>query len=265
MSQYTIEIRHLKNTNFPFDEYMKDYPIWDENYRKVLNNKILDHYYFREIAYETPDRFGIRLRTKLNEIMPFYNELYKSLVLDFNPLYNIDYTETTTGEKDTKSNTLSNNTSSNENISDNTTNSDLAGNTKSNNNSSTNQGKTRTETVGSDIGSGQISQTYLNSGQYANNHMITENAPSTDTTNTNSNSENTQTNKISYSGSDTGSSKSTNDTDSTGTENSIFEKVIKGYSGQNPNQAIKEFRQNILNIDMMIIEELSPLFFGLLN
>lgn len=265
MSQYTIEIRHLKNTNFPFDEYMKHYPIWDEDYRKVLNNKILDHYYFREIAYETPDRFGIRLRTKLNEIMPFYNELYKSLVLDFNPLYNIDYTETTTGEKDNQSNTLSNNTSSNESNSDNTTNSDLTGNTKSNNNSNTNQGKTRTETVGSDIGSGQISQTYLNSGQYANNHMITENAPSTDSTNSNTNSENTQTNKISYSGSDTGSSKTTNDTDFTGTENSVFEKVIKGYSGQNPNQAIKEFRQNILNIDMMIIEELSSLFFGLLN
>ena len=265
MSKYTIEIRHLKNTNFPFDEYMKDYPIWEEDYRKVLNNKIIDHYYFREIGFETPDRFGIRLRTKLNEIMPFYNELYKSSVLDFNPLYNIDYIETNTGEKDTKANVLSNNTSSSENVSDNTTDSNLAGSTQSNSNSSTNHGNTRTETVGSDIGSGQISQTYLDSGQYANNHMITENAPSTDSTNTDSNSENTQTNKITYTGADTGTTENISDTDSTGTENSVFEKVIKGYSGQNPNQAIKEFRQNIVNIDMMIIDELNTLFFGLLN
>ena len=71
--------------NFPF-------PIYDENYRAVLETKILKHYYTREIGLETYGLWKLKLDTKLNEIMPFYNELYKSALLNFNPLYDVDVT-----------------------------------------------------------------------------------------------------------------------------------------------------------------------------
>lgn len=46
MSRYTIELRYLIEGNY--DLGLKDYPIFDESYREQLNNKIIQHYYFRE-------------------------------------------------------------------------------------------------------------------------------------------------------------------------------------------------------------------------
>ena len=69
-----------------------EYPIFDENYRHVLNTKILKHYYINEIGLETYALWKLRLNTKMNEIMPYYNQLYKSELYTFNPLYDIDIT-----------------------------------------------------------------------------------------------------------------------------------------------------------------------------
>ena len=48
---------------------LSTYPIFDEEYRTQLNNKIIDHFYFREIGMETVDNFAWFLRRKMNEIM----------------------------------------------------------------------------------------------------------------------------------------------------------------------------------------------------
>lgn len=69
-----------------------DYPIFDENYRHVLNTKILKHYYINEIGLETYALWKLRLNTKMNEIMPYFNQLYKSELYTFNPLYDTDIT-----------------------------------------------------------------------------------------------------------------------------------------------------------------------------
>ena len=90
MAKYTIEIRSLVDRGFHFA--LDDYPIFDECHRKELNDKIIEHYYFREIGAETPDRFNFYLRRKMREIMPYYNQLYKSCLLEFNPFYNTDLT-----------------------------------------------------------------------------------------------------------------------------------------------------------------------------
>lgn len=68
------------------------YPIFDENYRGVLETKILKHYYTREIGEETVALWKLRLDARMNEIMPFYNKLYSSELLQFNPLYDVDVT-----------------------------------------------------------------------------------------------------------------------------------------------------------------------------
>lgn len=71
---------------------LSNYPIFDETYRTQLNNKIIDHFYFREIGMETVANFAWFLRRKMNEIMPYYNQLYESVDLVTDPVNEIDVT-----------------------------------------------------------------------------------------------------------------------------------------------------------------------------
>ena len=69
-----------------------DYPIFDPAYKQPLETKILRHYYTREISEETVGLWKLRLSARMSEIMPFYNKLYESELLAFNPFYDVDYT-----------------------------------------------------------------------------------------------------------------------------------------------------------------------------
>lgn len=69
-----------------------DYPIFDVTYKSVLETKIIRHFYMYEIGQETLGYFKLCLETKLNEIMPYYNQLYESQLLKYNPLYDVDLT-----------------------------------------------------------------------------------------------------------------------------------------------------------------------------
>lgn len=106
MSKYTTEVRYICEVNAGLDEsagetsvetiiekaipniFNFDFPIFDESYRFGLEKKILMHYYTREICEETVGLWKLRLKTKLNEIMPYYNQLYNSERLEFEPLLN---------------------------------------------------------------------------------------------------------------------------------------------------------------------------------
>lgn len=68
------------------------YPIFENTYKSVLETKILKHYYTREIGLESFGLWQLKLDTKLNEIMPYYNQMYKSTLMEFNPLVNVDLT-----------------------------------------------------------------------------------------------------------------------------------------------------------------------------
>ena len=70
-----------------------NYPIFDENYKSVLETKILKHFYTREIGLETYGLWKLKLNTRMNEIMPYYNKLYSSELLEFNPLYSTNLTK----------------------------------------------------------------------------------------------------------------------------------------------------------------------------
>ena len=121
MSVYTTELRciceNYAGLSGGFDSVDKiistaipklfsfDFPIFDENYRSVLCTKIIRHYYTREISEETVGLWKLRLQTKLNEIMPYYNKLYLSEQLKFNPLQDADYSVTHTGNESGKSET----------------------------------------------------------------------------------------------------------------------------------------------------------------
>lgn len=119
MSYYTTEVRYLceSMTDVPLENFDNlkgvrridaiidsaksnifdfDYPIFDEAYKGVLEKKILRHYYTREIGQETFGLFQLFLSDKMNEIMPYYNQLYESELLkhQIEPLTNSGYYQT---------------------------------------------------------------------------------------------------------------------------------------------------------------------------
>lgn len=110
MSKYTTELRYILEDAAGYDSsqgyetipeiiekartkiFDFDFPIFDENYRVPLETKILKHFYTREIGAETVALWKFWLDTRMNEIMPFYNQLYNSELIKFNPLYDTDIT-----------------------------------------------------------------------------------------------------------------------------------------------------------------------------
>lgn len=54
-----------------------DFPIFKESHRVELEKKIVMHYLNKEIGLETPQLFKVYLEMRLNEIMPYYNEMYR--------------------------------------------------------------------------------------------------------------------------------------------------------------------------------------------
>lgn len=107
MSKYTTQVRFICESLAGYDEsqgydevddivetaapqIFETYPIFDEAYRLPLNKKILRHFYTREICAETVGLWKLWLNNKMNEIMPYYNQMYSSAQLEFNPLYDVD-------------------------------------------------------------------------------------------------------------------------------------------------------------------------------
>lgn len=78
------------------------FPIFEPTHRAELCKKILKHYYFREIGSETYGVWKVQLDTRLNDIMPFYNQLYKSEVLEFDPFNEVDFEKIDERERNEK-------------------------------------------------------------------------------------------------------------------------------------------------------------------
>lgn len=102
MSKYTTQLRWLVESGF--DLGLKDYPIFDEVYRGTLNEKLIDHYYMDEIGAETAGLFKFFLNRAMNEIMPYYNQLYESVKLKIDPLNGMNISETLNENRDSSSN-----------------------------------------------------------------------------------------------------------------------------------------------------------------
>lgn len=127
MSKYTTELRYIVENEkiYPPTEgvlslksALGEYPLYNEKYtdpitkesrnrREEINNKIIEHYYFREIGFETVPRFLFALKRRMNEIMNYYNQMYKSSDIEFNPLWNVEMHETYTHTIEDNSTTTS--------------------------------------------------------------------------------------------------------------------------------------------------------------
>ena len=109
MSKYTTEVRFICEQKAGLDEsvgfnqidsviakswdkiFTTKCSFFDEDYRSVLCAKILKHYYTREIGMETAGLWLLWMNRRMEEIMPYYNQLYRSAQLEFNPFHDVDY------------------------------------------------------------------------------------------------------------------------------------------------------------------------------
>lgn len=252
MSKYTTEVRFIcensaglsksegaDNVDSILDKcwnkiFNFDFPIFDENYRQVLCRKILKHYYTREIAHETVGRWKLALNAKLNEIMPYYNQLYKSELLEFNPFYDVDLTRSREGSG--TSNRTSNNRETNSGTSKNV---------------SSGSGTSNTNTLN------RFSDTPQNS---MDTQGIADSVPLTTVTKVNEDNTTTNTSTDTLTRDD---SKTGNGTENINSTDKYIE-TVKGKQGtENYSSLLKKFRETFLNIDMMIIEDCSDCFFTL--
>ena len=111
-SQVTVTVRDLISGGMELFDSENPYPIWNEKHRSELNDKILEHYMFRQIGFETAARFKFELNKKMREIMPYYNKIWKTTLYDYNPIENYNMEETS---KDTSAETTDENSKLSEN------------------------------------------------------------------------------------------------------------------------------------------------------
>lgn len=298
MSKYTTELRYICETlaglsesvgYADIEEVIKNclpkvfdfnFPIFDESYRSVLETKILRHYYTREIGLETVGLWKLKLSTKLNEIMPYYNKLYKSELIEFNPLYDVELTRERKiegkGTKDTENSENRSGSNNTETTQNNDSTVKETGDDKSTTNGTAN-GTQNQNTNGngtnmySDTPQGAI--TDLQAGRYLTNATIdsatnTFAGASSDTTT--QTTENTNNSTVDSSGSVDGTTESDFNSKMDGFSNTTLsntedylERVIGSNGGENFSKRLNDYRSTFINIDMMVINELEVLFFGL--
>lgn len=286
MSKYTTEVRFICETASGLSEsvgYSKvneviakalpvvfdfDFPIFDEKYRSVLETKILKHYYTREIGAETVGLWKLWLDTRLNEIMPYYNQLYKSELLEFNPLYDVDVTRTHTitsnGTKDNTGKETGTRTTdgTGKTIGKTTNNGSSELNETVNNESSSNNTK---RDLYSDTPQGALtgveSETYL-----TNARKVTDNGSTTadETRQGTANNENVEDRTSNNEYEETiGTTNATENKSVMQNTEEYLETVMGKQGSGNYSDMLQKYRETFLNIDVRIIDELSDLFMNI--
>lgn len=241
MSKYTTELRFICESKAglsdsvgfnqiddvisnSWNKIFDNFPIFDESYRSVLCSKILKHYYTREISAETVGLWQLWLNTRMGEIMPYYNKLYESALLEFDPFKDTNYSRNHGG----------------------TFTGDTVRNGRSEidvDNSVTSNGTSNSKNLFSDTPQGAI--TNIENESYLTNATLIKDTD-TNTTNTDGNS----------------TTQNTETTGITNTDNWI-ETIVGKQSTISYSKLLKEFRDTFLNIDVMIINELGDLFINL--
>lgn len=290
MSKYTTEVRYICEVAAGLDvstdykgveDVIKkalpvvfdfSFPIFDENYRSVLETKILKHFYTREIGLETVGLWKLKLNTKLNEIMPYFNQLYKSQLYAFNPFYDVDLTRKHridgSGTKDTDT---TNNTETEHRITV-----DENGSANSNGSGSSDSESANTNvSVNTDAFSERYSDTPqgaltdLKADKYLTNATLrddnknaNENNTGTDKTSTKSDVENTENKNTETNGNN--STIVNGNISSTLTNTEDYLETVQGKNGGSSySKLLMEYRETFINIDMMVLDELEGLFMQL--
>ncbi len=220
-TKVTVELRELVENGVNIWDF--DYPSYYEgDAKKAFEQKVIDHYYFRQIGQETVGRFLHYFRAKVREIMPLYIQRYRSVELFESiddPLRSYELTE------EYERNTENTGTSS-------------SSGTSSNEGTSSEDVTTERERRHSDTPMGSIENldTYMSDATKENESVG----------NTASNNQ---------------SSESSASTETSDTGKESYKLTRYGNIGVQPlGQELNVLRSSFINVDMEIIDELKDLF-----
>lgn len=164
-SVYTVQLRQLVTggyyTREEIESWFKDYELTDyltQEEIDVINQRgtwskdklakrIVDHYWMREIGLETPALFQHHAKILMQELMEDKAPLIYSASIKFDPLVNVDYSETFEAERANEGHATSNGTST---------------------------GNTSGLTVSSDTPQGQVTKANILAGNYASSTGASE-------------------------------------------------------------------------------------------
>ena len=226
MAMYTMTIHEMMNN--PLTPVFPDsYPFYTDNPedKKAFEELFVMHFLTREIGFETPWLFNQKLKAKLYEIMPYYEQLYQTewknvrtaeaMMTSKNLTETTEHTQQVSGTNEAHSNS-----SSETDVNQSTT--------------STSNGKA------SNIADG-VSQSSLDDGYLTSSQQGNQNDTSTS------------------SSSDSASQSVSGTNNQQLTETTTF--TSKGDVGiQTPAYAITEWRKVIININKLILNECEDLF-----
>lgn len=274
MAKYTTEVRTICENLAGFDNhgsfgdidraiagsweeiFQSTWNTHDPDYKVILCAKILKHYWMREIGCETVGLWLHYLNTRLGEIMPYYNKLYESAAMVFDPLNDYDITHTSNRTTDGNTNSTNNGEAK-----------DVVSGTTEGENTSRNTGTTSStaENTGQSINkfsdtpqgelSGLLNGTYLTSA-------TVDDSTGNQSSQRQSTDEGSGTSKIERTENRTTTNTNTGNIKATTTEDYVLS--IKGKSGgKSYAKLLMEYRQSLINIDLEIINNLADLFMGL--
>ena len=227
MANFTLEVREMMSQPLINGVFTFDYEFYSDNVqdKETFEKLFVSHFYFREIGFETPERFKVKLQSKLNLIMPYYRQL---ALTEWDKVRSI--------EQMMESKNL---TETTEHIQSIQGNSETQSNQSSSSNATQNATSTN-ESKASNLADG-VSQSSLTDG------YLTASGKTEQTDNTQTES------------SGTGSQTLTGNNEQQLTEKTTF--TSNGDIGiQTPAYAIAEWRKIIININQMIINECEDLF-----
>ena len=268
MAQVTVELRKLLQLN-SFELFDFPYQFDDIKFKEQLEQSVIDYYYNYEIGVETPDEFKRRFQAKWLSFIDYYNLLYNTTLLTYNPLTNYKMTEAL-DQLATSNNTQNNVTDSTNNgtttqqgtdvlsqttSTDSTRTDNLTANTT---NSSEGTGNEKTSDypqqaiAGGDFLEGEKTSTTNSSGTNNTTNTGTQTNVGTGKNDSTTTSNNTSTSKD--------IANTTGTLTSNGTTNTNYEKTIEGLTGTSYQELIAKERQNLIRLIPMIISELKPLF-----
>ena len=316
MSKYTTEVRYICESYANLEESVgydsidtvvekaipkifktAEIPMFTgetQEHRALLFKKILLHYYTREIGYETVGLWKLKLNQKLMEVIPYYNQLYESELIKFDPLKNVDVTNTHEGEYNDNEKTDNERQSENHKGTHTEQETDSTENTTLRHSRTTTQGDdARTNVVNSNgdswtlfsdtpqggingISNASASPSVADNSYLTNaTHQITtpDGQTVTQTHGTITEQYNKDGDKV-----DTTSIHAEGDTQVTQNEHGTItddntkktdgtdtyeNKEIGKIGTETYSEMLQKYRDTFLNIDLMVIRELEPLFMGL--
>ena len=268
MAQVTVELRKLLQLN-NFELFDFSYEFDDQKFRAQLEQAVIDYYYNYEIGVETPQEFKRRFQAKWLSFIDYYNLLYNTTLLTYNPLTNYKMTEaleqlaTSSNTQNSETDTTSNGTTTQEGTdvlkqttsTDSTRTDNLTANTTTSSEGSGNEKTSdypQQPIAGGDFLEGEKTSTTNTSGTNNTTNTGTQTNAGTGKNDSTTTSDNTSLSED--------SSNTTGTLTAEGTTNTNYEKTIEGLTGTSYQELIAKERQNIIRLIPMVISELKPLF-----